>query len=213
MLPDVVRRATRTPAPRISVIVPTGNRSTLRRTIRSCRWADEVIVVFDASLPPWSPRGCVVLAEGPTRNWGNAQRNRGIASATGTHLAFMDDDDVYTWRAGARIRAAVSASPERVHVFGMRHRDSVMPARAVEVEQIGTPMFVVPAHPVGSWTTRYAADFDFITETLRLRGDVPVFHEHVIASIRPRTLRYVLGETRRRIPLLRRRRERSSASE
>jgi hypothetical protein len=174
------------PEPRISVIIATTGRGTLGRAIRSSRWADEVVVVFDAAEPLSHPRGCVVLAEGPTHAFGSAQKTRGMEAATGTHLAFMDDDDVYTRRAGRAIREAVSAMPDRVHVFSMRNRDKVY-AGPVESGRIGTPMFIVPRAPVGTWTARYGEDIDFITETMRLRGDEPVFHREVIAVIRPRT--------------------------
>ena len=126
------------------------------------------------------------LAEGPTHNFGSAQKIRGMREATGTHLAFMDDDDVYTRAAGAAIRGAVTAQPDRVHVFRMRNRDKVY-SGPVESGKIGTPMFVVPREPVGTWTGRYGEDIDFISETMRLRGDEPVFHPEIIASIRPRT--------------------------
>jgi glycosyltransferase involved in cell wall biosynthesis len=202
--------------PRISIVVATANRPTLRRALRSCRWADEIVVVFDAEEPPWHPPGCVVLAHGPTRVWGHPQRNVGIEAATGTHVAFMDDDDLYTRGAGDLIRTALAASPDRVHVFCMRNRDKVYRG-PVESGKIGTPMFVVPIEPVGTWTTRYSGDLDFITETMRLRGDEPVFHPEVIANINPPTLRSALraaarpaswkrvaSRVRRRLPARRR---------
>ncbi len=173
--------------PRISVIIATANRRSLRRAIRSSRWADEIVVVFDAAEPLSHPHGCLVHAEGPTHNFGSAQKIRGMREATGTHLAFMDDDDVYTRGAGAAIRAAVAARPDRVHVFRMRNRDKVY-AGPVESGKIGTPMFIVPREPVGTWTGRYGEDIDFISETMRLRGDEPLFHPEIIATIRPRTV-------------------------
>lgn len=172
--------------PRISVIIATTGRRSLRRAIRSSRWADEIVVVFDAAEPPWYPAGCVVLAEGPTHAFGSQQKVRGMREATGTHLAFMDDDDVYTRAAGGAIRPAVTGQPDRVHVFRMRNRDKVY-SGPVESGKIGTPMFVVPREPVGIWTGRYGEDIDFISETMRLRGDEPVFHTEIIAWIRPRT--------------------------
>jgi hypothetical protein len=171
----------------ISVIIATTGRRTLGRAIRSSRWADEIVVVFDAAEPLSHPDGCVVLAEGPTRNYGSAQKLRGMREASGTHLAFMDDDDAYTRVAGEAIRRAVTERPDAVHVFCMENRGKVY-SGPVESGKIGTPMFVVPREPVGTWTGRYGEDIDFITETMRLRGDEPVFHPEIIAVIRPRTV-------------------------
>jgi glycosyltransferase involved in cell wall biosynthesis len=175
-------------APRFSVIIPSTGRRTLERAIRSSRWADEIVVVFDAAEPPRTPRGCVVHAVGPTNDWGGAQRNLGIEVATGTHLAFMDDDDVYTRGAGDVIRAAVGADPDHLHVFRMRNREKVY-SGPIASGHISTQMLVVPRHPVGAWTSRYSGDLDFIRETMSLRGDEPVFHPEIIASIRPATFR------------------------
>lgn len=173
------------------MIIPSTGRKTLGRAIRTSRWADEIVVVFDAAAPALAPTGCVVLAAGPTADWGGTQRNLGIDSASGTHFAFMDDDDAYTRRAGKWIRAAVAAHPDRVHVFSMRNRDTVYNG-PVESGNISTQMFVVPREPVGRWTARYSGDFDFISETMQLRGDDPIFHPEIIAKIRPPTKARVL---------------------
>ncbi len=174
--------------PTISVIIPSVNRPTLDRAIRSARWADEIVVVFDAAEPPRHPAGCVVRATGPDGVWGGPQRNLGMQIATGTHFAFMDDDDVYTRDAGAAIRAAVTAEPRRAHIFRQRNRDRIYAGPIVSGE-IGTKMFIAPREPIGVWTSRYSGDFDFILDTMTRRGDEPVYHQAIIASVRPPTLR------------------------
>jgi glycosyltransferase involved in cell wall biosynthesis len=176
---------------RVSVIIPSCNRRTLRRAIRSARWASELIVAFDALEPPRRPRGCVVLAAGPSRNLGGDQRNAGIRAATGTHLAFIDDDDAYVRGAGRRILAALEADPDRVHVFSMRNGSKVY-SGPLESGFVGTPMFVVPREPVAVWSGRPGQDHVFIKETMRLRGDEPVFHNEIVAVVRPLTPRRVL---------------------
>ncbi len=177
--------------PRISVIIPTCDRRTLRRAVRSSRWADEVLVVFDAEAPARELPGCRVLAAGPSHDWGATQRNLAMTLAAGTHFAFMDDDDVYTRRAGRLIRAAVRTEPDRVHIFSMRNAEKIV-SGPIASGSIGTPMYVVPREPVAAWTHRYGHDLDFIAETMALRGDEPVYHPEVVAIVRAPTGRRVL---------------------
>ena len=100
------------PPPLISVVIATVGRETLERAVESARWADEVIVVYDsAQLPERVPDGANAYAHGPTRHWGAEQRHFGISRSTGTHIAFMDDDDVYTSIAADAIRNALRARP------------------------------------------------------------------------------------------------------
>ena len=61
--------------------------------------------------------------------------------------------------------------------------------REVAVENVGTPMFLVPNLPgkLGSWTAtgeRYASDFDFISGSVALQGE-PVWQRAVIALAPP----------------------------
>lgn len=100
------------PAPRVSVIVPTHNRShTLARALNSVLRQDfrdlELIVVDDASADD-RPRQVVeaIAAQDPrvryirrAQNGGaSATRNTGIQQACGEFVAFQDDDD--EWLAG-----------------------------------------------------------------------------------------------------------------
>jgi glycosyltransferase involved in cell wall biosynthesis len=176
------------PRPRISVVIPTVGRATLARAVESARWADEVIVVYDAATIPCAvPHGVQAFAIGPTGHWGSEQREFGIREASGTHIAFIDDDDVYTPAAGRAIRRAVAARPRRVHVFKMRDAEREYGGRGSLAQgSIGSPMFVVPRDgSLGSWSTRYEGDYDFIRSTLERRGDRPCFHDELIALVRP----------------------------
>lgn len=181
---QLLRRA----RPRVSVVIATLGRDTLLTAIDSAAWADQVIVVYDAAVvPPATPGGAEAYACGPTHHWGSEQRTLGIAKATGTHLAFIDDDDVYTDGAGDAISRALAAWPGRVHIFRMRRGDRVFGGLdCVWLGGIGTPMFVVPNDSrIGSWTPRRAGDFDFISSTLAASRRRPRFHDEVIALVDP----------------------------
>jgi Glycosyl transferase family 2 len=183
-----VRMALGRERPRVSVVVATVGRPSLQRAVDSAAWADEVIVVYDgAELPSPPPRGATVYAYGPTRHWGAEQRNLGISRARGTHLAFLDDDDVYTADAREAIERALTARPSRVHIFRMRRGDRIFGGHGcIWLGGIGTPMFVVPNDDrVGRWSLRYAGDFDFISSTLAASRGRPRFHEDVIALVQP----------------------------
>ena len=172
----------------MSVIIPTVGRETLHAAIASASWADEVIVVFDAaSVPADAPQGVEVLACGPSGNWGAEQRSMGIARATGTHLAFIDDDDVFTRLASDIVPRALAARPGRIHIFRMRRARRVYGGYGCIYDGgIGTPMFVIPNDgSTGTWTKRRQGDFDFITSTLAGHRRPPRFHDEVIAEIRP----------------------------
>lgn len=173
----------------MSVIIPTVGRDTLRDAIASASWADEVIVVFDAaSVPADAPEGVRVFACGQSGHWWAEQRNLGIACARGTHLAFIDDDDVYTPGAPASVARALAARPGRIHIFKMRDGDRLCGGHGCLFSGgFGTPMFVVPNDgATGAWTERYEGDFNFISSTLASRRRWPRFHQDIVAEIRPR---------------------------
>lgn len=117
---------------RLSIIVPTIGRATLRRTLNSIapqlREGDECLVVADGHLEnvealcrefgeafhylTWRDERSVV---------GQAQRNAGILAARGDYLAFIGDDDVYTPDAFDAIREAIRAACECDECGGSGH--------------------------------------------------------------------------------------------
>lgn len=160
----------------LSILVASSGRTTLARTLLSIspqlEPGDELLVDVNDDAP-----------------WGHAARNRLMARARGTHLLFMDDDDAYLDGALKLARAAAELTPDRVHIFQMRYPDGDVLWRThdVEVGNVSTIMLMVPNQPddLGVWSDRYEGDFDFLAETLELRGDAPVWHEDVIAAVRP----------------------------
>ena len=74
-------------------------------------------------------------------------------------------------------------------IFRMRREGRVLwRARDVAVENVGTPMFLVPNvyGKLGSWTRQewYSSDFDFIALSVALQGE-PVWQRGVIALAPP----------------------------
>lgn len=160
-----------------SIIVPTAGRATLARTLAS----------FTSDLEP----GDEVMVLRSDGEYGNEARDSAMGRAAGSHLLFMDDDDVYTENALPTIRQAVAVDPDRVHVFRMVNfdRNILWTDPDLRAANVGTPMVCIPNQParLGRWSNPLGpiSDFGFITRTMELRGDQPVFHEEVVAVVRP----------------------------
>ncbi len=163
-------------AVRLSIIVATSGRDTLSRTIESITEQmlpdDELIVKRDA-----------------TGDWGATPRQRAMKQATGTHLLFIDDDDVYLPGAFTKIREGVKQHPSSPLIFQIELPwGRLFKAQVLESGNVSTAMFCVPNVPtrLGAWTTRYQADFDFISSTVALYPpDALVWIPEVIAEARP----------------------------
>lgn len=181
-----------TASARVSVIVPTIGRDTLQRTLHSCAAADEVIVVLDskAQLGELNGLAASVTATVEGGDHGYTARTLGMSLATGTHLAFLDDDDVYTPEAISLFR---SAACERPVIFRMDHPDNGLFWRSQELRfgNVGTPMFLVPnnAPRLGVWERHQSGrqpggDFTFIKGCVDQMG-APLWREEVVARVNP----------------------------
>jgi hypothetical protein len=172
--------------PTLTIITPTSGRATLDRTLASLTYqledGDELMVLRRDNVP-----------------WGNATRDEAIKRSAGSHLWWMDDDDIATDGALDTIRAAVELHPKSVHIFRMECGDgrSFWNGKELTFGNVGGTMCVVPNIPkkLGVWAHagRFNAgladgnggDFHFLTGTLSLLGSDPIWHEDVIAKIRP----------------------------
>ena len=165
----------------LSIVIPTLGRPTLQRTLASCRDADEIVVVLDTArggrIPCPLPPNAVLIEGYFGVTGGHAGRQVGIQAATGTHLAFMDDDDVYTPGAIALMRNAAADVPV---IFRMDHyaHGVLWRDRRVRFGNVSTQMYVVPNDParLGTWEPHIpglpepGGDYTFIKETVREDG-------------------------------------------
>lgn len=192
----------------LSIIVPTPDGGRLDRLADSLRGklypVDEVIVVGDTTDGPLDavqqfveqqPQWRYVDGESTEHSWGHREINRGIQEAQGDYLVFQDDDDVFARDAMVNIHRAVrNVNPPRPHLFRFRAARygpdglTVWQQKGrVEEGWIGGHCIVTPNVPekTGKWTDRYAGDFDFIVETLRLwEPHQPIWRPEVISLAR-----------------------------
>jgi len=194
---------------RLSIIVPTAGRPTLSRTLRSIldagfdNDADELIVVSDGPsdaarkimdfYATWFPKA--KFLQGPkTGMYGNTQRNIGIGLSTGSHIAFMDDDDCYSPNALKVVKDFVSKAQDRPHIFKMlvcdprRTYGLCWRSKDVVLGNIGSPMMVTPnvKSRLGKFEEQYSGDFNFVRSTLDKypdRDGVVVWVDHFIAYV------------------------------
>lgn len=190
--------------PRLTIIIATLARPGLARLLESLQPQlgplDEVLVVSDADapLPPaeaairkLNDRRFASLAHGPTHKWGHAQRDFGLAQATGDFALFMDDDDLPSTDALDLVRVGVRGT-RGPHLFAMNHNTHntvYIPHWPALPGEIGGAQIVVPIDgPRGKWTTsEYEGDWQFITQTMALYPAGPIIHPDVIYHVRPTT--------------------------
>ncbi len=162
---------------RLSILVPTVGRASLSATLAS----------ITGQLHPGDE--CIVQRD-DSGDWGATARNKMMAGAQGSHLLFMDDDDVYLPDGLAVVRRALQRDPDRPHLFRMRRgapcHDTFPPSgtTAVECGLVSTQIFVCPnvKARLGQWSQRYECDYDFVASTLALypEGSM-VRHDDIIA--------------------------------
>ena len=113
--------------PTFSIVIPSRDRPsllerclhTVRASVASAGTAAEIIVVDDGSEPPLDRlelEGVRIVrgtGEGPAR-----ARNRGIVAATGSHIAFTDDDAEVSEEWFSTLVAAFERHPEALGVRG-----------------------------------------------------------------------------------------------
>ncbi len=191
---------------RISVIVPTCGRLSLKATLLSIlpqmRKGDELIVVHDGPGDYWPAiplneiGGLLTFSRTPTKtnNSGGAQRDHGMALATGTHLMFCDDDDIFTPNALAAARDRIARYPESFLIFRMQYGltgANLWHDPVYRVCNVGTPMFVLPnVRVLPRWSqfdeSVHVHDFMWGQAVQELTGMPPIFIDEVISIIRPR---------------------------
>lgn len=188
-----------------SIVVPTLGRDTLAATLDSVYSqtgpGDQVVLAIDA----YKANGAAAAAEFNARRRpqdqalnvpcdgtgpGYNQRNVAIKAACGTHLLFMDDDDVYLPGALDLFRAAACDRPVIFRmdspILGVVWRDEWQPR--FQFGNVGTPMFCVPNQParLGVWApyTDYPSggDWVFVAGCAANMGE-PIWREEIVASI------------------------------
>lgn len=180
----------------LSIVIPSLGRDSLERTLASCVEADEIILVGDRARGPVNIRfplhKNVKYEEGNFGvTGGHAGRAHGIQFATGTHLAFFDDDDVYTEGAIDLMREAACDRPVIFRMDDYFH-GIIWREPSIRFGNVSTQMYVVPNEPenLGSWAPHApglpqpGGDYTFIKETCEKMG-APVWREEVIAILRP----------------------------
>ena len=167
----------------ISVIIPTIGRDQLPRAVASVavqlQPGDEILILRDE-----------------TGDSGNTPRDDATKRAKGTHLWFLDDDDVACKRALTAMREAADEHPKALCCFKMLYgKKSEAPGmilwerKSVEPGQLGTPCCLIPNLPnLPLWTEAndelIFSDIRYLMKVAARCRDV-VWFEDVVAHIRP----------------------------
>lgn len=164
--------------PKLSIIIPTTGRKTIGTTIASLtsqlEHDDEIIIQRDS-----------------TGDTGATPRTKGMFSANGDYILFMDDDDIYTPTALSTIRKALVLNPNRIHIFPMASGPGwKLPQYGLDVRvtNVSTQMIVLPNDPskFGQWGLRRRGDYDFIASTVLLWDSPPIWQSEVTTIWRPK---------------------------
>jgi glycosyltransferase involved in cell wall biosynthesis len=165
--------------PTFSVIIATKGRPDLVDTFAS----------FAGQLEPGDE---VIILRDSSGDYGDAAVNDAMTRAKGTHLTFMQDDDVYAPGAFAAMREFAVQNPDRVGIFRM---ESTVGTRiwgepVFRFKNVSTQNYVVPNVPgkLGRWHTDSPdgrnGDWFFIKETAELQGE-PILVDKVTVYFSP----------------------------
>ena len=91
-----------------TIIVGTAGRKTLRRTLKSI-------------TPQLEPGDELFVLRDDSGDAGDTPRNQTMYRAAGSHLLFMDDDDVYVPDALANMRRFADENPGRIGIFRIQY--------------------------------------------------------------------------------------------
>lgn len=186
----------------ISVIIPTIGRRSLERALASIVWQlgplDEIILVGDgpqklARRISMAFPGISYYETEPTRCWGHAQRNLGMSVAKGSHLCFLDDDDIWLPHGRESIKNGLHEDPDKLLFFRMKHmKKTLWKTREIAYGNVSTQMYVFPndPHKLAIWRPRPdtenggGGDFLFALETAALwPPGSTVFIEDMVAQL------------------------------
>jgi hypothetical protein len=128
-------------ADRISVVLPTRNRSSLLRQALRCAqsqtWRDVEVIVVDEGSTDETPRiladefAGVRRIQHETAQGPSVARNAGVAAATGDWVFFLDDDDLIHPRHLEELLQASKTAPSRSLVTGRMRNFAVMSGEIV----------------------------------------------------------------------------------
>lgn len=130
------------------------------------------------------------LVHGPTRDWGNQQRNFAYKTLHADYVVHMDDDDVFTEDAFVKIRKGIGQDPGVPLMFRMRTvpGEVVWTERVLERGNTGTPMIVVPNERERLlrciWPNRQGGDVKFMQQVEAEWGEI-VWKQDLICICRP----------------------------
>ena len=158
----------------LSILLPSSGRSTLQRLVVSV-------------VPQLAPGDELMIDLGPGGCWGYPARERLTQKATGNHLLWNDDDDVYTDDALELVRAGIAQDPAAVHLFSMESwwGELLWREQTIFEGNVAAQMVVMPRElaQACSWGNEYAADCAYIEEAATLAP--VVWHREVIVKCRP----------------------------
>lgn len=195
----------------LSVVLPTCGRLSLAASVTSVlpelAPEDELIIVGDGSHDQKYARGVArvggSMTDGPVwylettvpgSVYGNGQRQAGTDHARGTHIAYLDDDDVWNPGTGDLFREAAKTDHEAVHIFraewGSGHHWHGILWQDKELRQgnIGVPQVLWPnTGPLPLWMAYNALQTvsDFGWMQAAADGKRLVWHEEIVATVRP----------------------------
>lgn len=191
---------------RLSIVIPTLGRESLRSTLESIERGgilsrDEVIVVGDGPQPgaeaicgEFSSRIPVrFFSTRETKTYGGHQRNVGMGLAIGSHLLFIDDDDCYRPGALEIVRNVVAQASDRLHLFRIENSGDRHPFKSLwndkefRLGNVGTQMICVPIVDglLGAWTNGHCSDFGFLSDTIPRFGlERIIWRDEVIVEVR-----------------------------